>query len=100
MPTPDFIEQSKQKLLDRCREEQEHAKRTNFKLPVTMDLITLLSLVGNVHLALRHPKNTGPASQIAHDIVRQIIDRLRTEGFPANAEVMLLGSDPDYDQPN
>jgi hypothetical protein len=98
MPTPDFIEQSKQKLLDKCREEQEHAERTNFKLPVTMDLITLLSLVVNVHLALRHPKNTGPGSQIARQIINQIIKRVKDEGFPANAELMRLGGDPQYDE--
>jgi hypothetical protein len=99
MAARDFIEQSKQKLLERCSQEQRQADDRDFRLPVVMDLTELLSLVGNVQLALRHPQNTGPASQIARDIVRQIAERVRQEGFPANAEIMLLGSDPTYDQP-
>ena len=98
MTNPDFVEQSKEELLEKCRLEQEQAQLRDFKLSVHMDLISLLCLVGSLQLALRHPANTGPCATILRGAIKQITERLTEEGYPANAELM-LGSKPAHDDP-
>ncbi len=66
-------------------------------LPLHLDLLALLTLVGNLQLSLRHPANTGPSALAARQIIEQIIERLREDGLTAHAELATLGNDPQFD---
>lgn len=58
---------------------------------------TVLLLVAQLQLALRHPQNTGPSAvrmrELAHWLEEQI-ERLEPDLQP----ILELGWDPDYDQ--
>jgi hypothetical protein len=94
-----FIKQSKRRLLKGYNEEEEQAAQRHFILPVHLDLTALACMVGNLQLALRHPANTGPSSEVARRIIEEITQRIKAEGFPVHAEIMRLGGDPVYDEP-
>lgn len=88
----------KKRLLQRVSHEAVAAITNRFLLPVHMDLHVLMCVVGSLHLALRHPANTGPASQVVRDLLDGIIARVTAEGYIASAELMRLGDDPAYDE--
>lgn len=68
-------------------------------LPVALDLTSALAIVGNLQVALRHPANNGPAAKIARQVVDSIIEMMLDAGFPALAELAMLGYNPLYDVP-
>jgi hypothetical protein len=92
--TPE-LEGKKNELMNRAQNEWESAK--TFSLPVHMDLFTLSCVVGNLHLALRHPANIGPSAEHVRYVVDRIIEALEHEGYPATAQIMRLGDDRNYD---
>ncbi len=85
-------------LIRAASEESMSARGRDYLQPVYMDLVTCAAIVGHLQLALRHPGNRGPASEIARRMVSGIIERVAEAGFPANAEIMRRGSDPAHDQ--
>ena len=87
----------KQSLLDRASAEAEAAETTEFVLPVVMDIQVLSSLVGTIHLALRHPGFHGPSAEIVRTLARAIATRMEELGYLATAELMRLGENPDFD---
>lgn len=78
---------------------EENVRGQEFVLPVHFDLSALLSLVATLQVALRHPEMKGPTAERVQNVIASIIQRLKEEGFEAHAELMLLGNDPQYDQP-
>lgn len=84
-----------QELVRRMVAEQQRAR--DFKVPLVFDLSSLLCLVANLQLALRHPGNTGAAKQLARATIDGIIERVSEAGFSATAELMKLGDDPQHD---
>jgi len=78
----------------------EEAYDNDFVLPVYLDLTTALSLIGSLQLALRHPGNIGPSSQISRQFIDGIIGRMMDHGYPAHAELAQLGYDPAHDEPS
>jgi len=90
-----MTKRAENELLDRMT--QEMTASPGFVLPIHLDLPTLLSLVGALQLSLRHPRNTGPTSQIVRQLINGIIDRIETHGFKATAELMRLGFNPEHD---
>lgn len=98
MSKPDFIEQNNA-FLKRCEEELRDADQRGFTLTLELNFTSLIALVANVHLALRHPSNTGPCAEISRAILSQITESLKKAGLHANAEMILLGADPHYDRP-
>lgn len=88
-------EEQERELLDRVTAEA--VARPEFILPLHLDLHTAMCLVGALQLALRHPRNIGPASQIVRNIADSIIDRLAVDGLQATAEMLRLGDRAEYD---
>jgi len=76
---------------------REMATSRDFALPVHLDIQTLMCLVGALQLALRHPGNTGPSSQVVRQVIDAIIDRLEVHGYRAVAHLMRLGYNPEHD---
>lgn len=60
------------------------------------DAVTAWSLMSQLQLALRHPKNTGPTADMARKTARKIIDTLAPPGT-ALREVAEMGWDRKYD---
>jgi hypothetical protein len=83
------------KLLGAVAREQVEGR--GFILPLHLDLASLLSLVGNLQLALRHPANKGPSALIARELVDSIQKRLIDAGYFAHAEVVEIGNNPAFD---
>jgi hypothetical protein len=92
-----FIQSSKEKLFRRCAKEFEVRGQPPL-FQVHLEFTAALALIGNLQLALRHPANTGPSSEVARTFIDGLIDRIRDAGFPANAEMLRLGDDPGYDE--
>ena len=91
-----FVEARKEALLQRCaREFEQRGNKIDF--PVSLDFASALTLVSNLQLALRHPGNNGPSSQIAREFAEGLIGQMRRGGYVANAELAELGFDPAYD---
>jgi hypothetical protein len=87
----------KARLVHRALEEQERAG--DWKIQFELDLTSLMSLCGNLQLALRHPLNSGPGAQIARRLIDDVRAGLLRCGFTAHAELIGLGDNPalDYD---
>lgn len=88
--------EERQELLMR-RMQEEYDRTPPFSLPVTLDLHSALSLVGNLQLALRHPQNNGAAAAVARRIIDGIIERFEQAGLAAHAEAARLGDNAAYD---
>lgn len=66
-------------------------------LPVHLDMFSLMTVIGTLQLAMRHPEFRKRPTAAA---VRQIIDQLIAgipEQCPATRELVRLGDNPDYD---
>ena len=83
-----MTKRSEKELLDYVTAELVGAR--GFALPVQFDLQSLISLVGTLQLALRHPANTGASALVARSFIDATIDRLETYGFTAIAKLMRL----------
>lgn len=57
---------------------------------------TALALVGQLHLALRHPMNRGPSSMFTRRFLNQLIRELDTLS-PGIGAILNLGSSPAFD---
>lgn len=62
-------------------------------LKVTLTPAEVCVLISHVQLALRHPENTGPSSQIAEGVIRNWIKKLPVAAQP----YMEAGFDPAMD---
>lgn len=74
--------------------ELEALKDRPFRLET--DAITAWSLMSQLQLALRHPKNTGPTADMARKTAQKIIDILAPPGT-ALRQVAEMGWDKKYD---
>jgi hypothetical protein len=84
-------------LMERCTREHKLARRGEYSLPLAIDLGGALSIVACLQLALRHPQIPEAQERIARGIVAGMIERVRRDGFPASAELMELGNNPEND---
>lgn len=87
---------TREELVRRATAEGQGGK--GYVLPVHMDLYTLTCLVGGLQLGLRHPNNTGPASQVVRSLIQDIIGRVDEAGYHNIAELMRLGENPEFDE--
>lgn len=55
-----------------------------------------LCLLGSIQLSLRHPKNTGPCSEVAREFGRRLQEYL-SQGGPAIAAICDMGWHPKDD---
>ena len=56
----------------------------------------LLTLIGQLQLALRHPRNVGPSSLDARNLVNKLIGQVEARS-PELAEFLRRGDDPSHD---
>jgi len=56
------------------------------RFPIEADCMVWLAILGQVDLALRHPKNDGPMALIAERFSDELRDRLKIEGALSNEE--------------
>ena len=70
---------------------------SEWKLPVEIDLLSAMCLVGNLQLALRHPNNHGHSAQVAREFIDGVIERMEQCGLVVTARIMRLGDDPACD---
>jgi len=66
------------------------------RVPIEIDMVTAICIIGSIQLALRHPKHNGPSAQIAHDFARDL-QKIVVEKFPAAAFTLEAGWNPDFD---
>lgn len=64
--------------------------------PIMISGPDMLCLLGTIQLALRHPKNNGPSSQVARVFAEQLEKRI-VEASPGMAELCKAGWDPAMD---
>ncbi len=57
--------------------------------------LTMLSIIGHLQLALRHPSNGGPSSQVVRNFLSEFEDRMDHSDFSA---MMRAGENENYDQ--
>jgi len=67
------------------------------KIVIEIAVIKAVSIVSNLQLAMRHPKNDGPSSKVASEICDRIISLVGI-GSPDLAAFCRLGFDPRYDE--
>ncbi len=66
----------KRELLRRVAREAEQGKQ--FLLPIHLDLTSLLAVIANLQLSLRHPDNAGPSARIARQLIEEVdVKRIR-----------------------
>ena len=63
-----------------------------------VDFVSLLHVISNLQLALRHPGNTGPVGQSARGFLDQTIARLE-EWEPELGPLLRAGDDARFDRP-
>jgi len=61
-------------------------------------LVDLVALVGHLQLALRHEGTVGPSSDLIRGFIDSVVSIVAEAGFPASAEMMAHGDDPEWDQ--
>lgn len=90
----------KDELMRRAADEYRDVyPQDDFALPVILDFQTVVALIPQLQLALRHPANQGPSSQLTRHIVDTLITRVQIMALPAIAALLRLGDNPDYDEP-
>ena len=89
-------EREKAELLERVSAESKSLHDEGWKIDVTYDIDCLMVIIGNLQLALRHPKNKGPASIIIKGILEKLIDELPVDCL-ALRELVRKGDDPKHD---
>ena len=62
------------------------------------DFGTVIAIVGQIQLALRHPDNTGHSAQQARKAIEEIIARLEAAA-PGIGRYLNMGFDPAKDMP-
>lgn len=65
---------------------------------VEMSKVEAFMLLGQLQLALRHPHNRGPSSDVARGVARSIQEAL-SRGDPVLARLAEMGWDPAHDVP-
>jgi hypothetical protein len=90
---PDQVKQ----LQDAALRDMERAKEADYLLPVFVDLVAVMCIIGAMQLAARHPENNGPNRSVNAEVIRQMIACMRRDGYGAAAMLAELGDDPEYD---
>lgn len=76
------------------------AERTEFRgyqLPLLLGSVEVVALIGQLQLALRHEKNTGPAATISRRLAEHLVARLRKDGLVKHAAIAEMGWITEYD---
>jgi len=68
----------------------------NFTIQVEIDFLSAMCIIGNIQLASRHPKNTGPSRKIA-ELFARMLQKIVVEKRPDVAELLEKGWNPIFD---
>lgn len=64
----------------------------NLRLHFDLSLIEVISILGALQLALRHPKNTGPSTSLVREFIQRAVKLL--DGLPAIQQAIKSEDDP------
>jgi hypothetical protein len=90
-----MMESSKRMVLKASN--RELVEWRDLRVHLLMDPKTVVGIVANLQLALRHPDNVGEAARVAREIIDQLITRLEKLELPATVALLRLGDDPESD---
>jgi hypothetical protein len=68
-------------------------EKLRLQIPVQAEGIIWLTVLGCVHLALRHPEYKGPSRHIAVEFAGQLRDKLHREGLLSDEEIATIFRD-------
>jgi hypothetical protein len=68
----------------------EHLKRM---VTITAEGIVWVTILGNIQLALRHPKNKGASADVARQAAAQLVEALKQAGVLTHDEVAKIYRD-------
>lgn len=57
------------------------------QITLIVDALTALSILGSIHLALKHPLNTGPNTVLARAFYEQLLGKVGETGFLSGEEL-------------
>jgi hypothetical protein len=66
----------------------------------SFDLLTVVSVISSLRLALTHPDNKNAIAYVTSGVVELMVAALKSEGFPAAAELSTLERGPTSDHIN
>jgi hypothetical protein len=73
------------------------AKKRGGRFLFEVDCTCLISIIGNLQLALRHPNNVGPSARAVRQLIDQVIAAIELEA-PYVAQMLRRGDNPAHDQ--
>lgn len=73
------------------RMAEERQRIGAIKIPIELDATSTVQLISQLQLALRHPDNTGPGSDLAKVLLRSLTRVLSEMGYEAHAELAAMG---------
>lgn len=86
----------KEFILASANAEQE-ALPADWAVPVHLDMVSLMCVIGTLQVALRHPEfRRRPTAAAVQQIIDQLISGI-PENCPATRELARLGNNPAYD---
>ncbi len=74
-------------LMERALREIAAADAAGALIPFTLDCGTAMILAAQLHLALRHPGNTGASADLARQIIRNLIEILEPGAAEAGEQL-------------
>lgn len=69
----------------------------NWRAEISLDAVAALQLIGELQLALRHPRNDTHAAHFARTTIDGLISMLTASGYEHVAALAKLGDDPRHD---
>lgn len=88
-------EEQKREIIDGCTEEWAHNYGVVFSVPLAAH--EAMCLIGSLQLALRHPQNTGLASEVVRALIERIKDAYPKE-FVNTRKLIDAGFDQHFDE--
>jgi hypothetical protein len=67
-------------------EEAKMPENLTIKIPVIVEGIVWLGILGEIKLALRHPHNLGPSAELSRKFADQLRNKLHEEGVLSDDE--------------
>ncbi len=64
--------------------------RMRLPIPVVAEALVWMSVVSNIQLALRHPKNVGPSVPMVREFAHAIVGKLLEEKVLTQAEAQVV----------
>lgn len=72
------------------------SQKKKVMLPLVLTPVQAMSLIGQLQLALRHPENTGESALLAHKLIAELSDDLKSV-HPNFVEIIAMGENINND---